>query len=83
MTKVSVFGEQPTEKKELKKIELVRYWDRGLSLVTVYTIKASDFDNVLLLKPDYYNSGLDLIFVFDDEKGEETLFLGHWNDGVV
>lgn len=83
MTKVSVFGEQPIEKKELKKIELIRYLDKSLFFATVKEIKASEFDNALLLESDYCNSGLDLIFVFDDEKGEETLFLGHWNDGVV
>lgn len=82
MTKVSVFGKEPTENKELKTIELVKYMDKSLSFTTTQ-ISASDFDNVLLLEPNYYSSGFDLIFVFDNTKGEETLYLGHWNDGVV
>ena len=80
MTKVSVFGQQPTETKELKKIEFVKAlineneWDTPCS--------PGDWDNIMLLEKDYTYSGLDLIMAWDCIS-DKTIYLGHWNDGIV
>ena len=82
MTKVSVFGEQPTEQpKELKKIKFVK------ALVNEFAFDKSccspkSWANLMLLEKEYTKSGLDLIMAWDDIS-DKTIYLGHWNDGVV
>ena len=80
MTKVSVFGEQPTETKELKKIEFVKCVN-GDSLTMSYPSKdPKEWDNVCLIEK-YYSANLDLIYAHNNGVG--CAYLGHWNDGVV
>tara|TARA_R110001606_G_C15081660_1_gene617352 strand:+ start:251 stop:502 length:252 start_codon:yes stop_codon:yes gene_type:complete len=83
MTKVSVFGKQPTEKKELKKIEfkmsLLRTGDLGDNIR-----KPTFYSHVELFKKDD-GFGYDIIiaWVDDGENMNRDVILGHWNDGVV
>jgi hypothetical protein len=87
MTKVSVFGQQPTETKELKKIEFVKWLK---SYENEHRLRDSNstpssWGEVCLLVKKYQRSEYDLIFtrgVFDGEF-RTCIFLGHWNDGVV
>lgn len=85
MTKVSVFGQEATELKELKKIEFVA------QLLTVNDLKVlpanltpAMFDNVSLFCKSE-DDDLDIILAWDNEgpQDERNVFLGHWNDGVV
>lgn len=80
MTKVSVFGQQPTETKELKKIEFVKYVN-GDSLTMSCAIKDPDeWKNVCLIEKNYA-ANLDLIYAHNNGVG--CAYLGHWNDGIV
>ena len=81
MTKVSVFGQQPTETKELKKIEFVKRLHSNLEIETSHT-KPDIWDNLMLYrKSTTNNDSFDMILAWDDN-GEKAIFLGHWNDGV-
>jgi hypothetical protein len=81
MTKVSVFGEKPTEeKKELKKIEFVKNI-QGLD-ITEDGSQFSVYENVMLLELDYFSCGYDLIWKYN-LPDDGLLCFGHWNDGVV
>lgn len=44
-------------------------------------VKPTEWDNILLIEKDY-GEDFDLMLAWD-ELGFATLFLGHWNDGVV
>jgi len=82
MTKVSVFGQQPTETKELKKIEFVKC----IASTGKYTIAAdpSIWDNVQLFIKNYRGGGFDIILAWEDNRPQEkVIYLGHWNDGIV
>ena len=83
MTKVSVFGQQPTETKELKKIEFVKYLhDNGELMDVECTQLPKNWQNVQLFctgEFDFY----DTILAWDDNQKTKCIFLGHWNDGVV
>jgi hypothetical protein len=80
MTKVSIFGQQPTETKELKKIEFVKWLSLESDLEKAKVVP-SNYENVMLLEKNY-PIGYDLILAWD-EVSNKTLYLGHWNDGVV
>lgn len=83
MTKVSVFGQQPTEQpKELKKIEFVKRIHSDGTLGPNITAP-KDWDNVVLYRAAKSADCFDLILAFDDNNGMRAVFLGHWNDGVV
>ena len=83
MTKVSVFGQQPTETKELKKIEFAKFIDEDGNLMDFeYTQAPKNWDNVQLFRKREF--GLyDTILAWDDNLKCACIFLGHWNDGVV
>jgi hypothetical protein len=83
MTKVSVFGQQPTETKELKKIELC-YIPRLDRTYYETNHKAEGFDNVQLLVKRLCDTDLyDIILCWDNGAINPVIYLGHWNDGVV
>lgn len=86
MTKVLVFGESNEQKKELKKIELVYMIDCNAEIVD-----ADDepyyFNYIMLLEKGYtkrsnHLDSYDLIMAWDEEN-DKTIYLGHWNDGVI
>lgn len=81
MTKVSVFGQQPTETKELKKIEFVHFFN-GAELVSP-VFEPDLFENIVLLRKSYKSSNLDLIYAYNENESGGNIYLGHWNDGVV
>ena len=86
MTKVLVFGESNEQKKELVKIELVYMIDCDVDRVSADD-EPCVFEYVMLLERGYtkHSSRLDnydLIMAWDNEDNK-TLYLGHWNDGVV
>lgn len=81
MTKVSVFGQEATESKQLKPIELVKrlYTD---GIIESTSLNAKDWDNVQLF--DFASDEqFDTILAWDDDQKSKCIFLGHWNDGVV
>lgn len=81
MTKVSVFGQQPTETKELKKIEFVHFFN-GTELESP-VCEPDSFKNIVLLRKSYKPSNFDLIFAYNENTNGGIIYLGHWNDGVV
>ena len=86
MTKVLVFGESNEQKKSLKKIELVYMIDCDADRA-IATDKPSDFNYIMLLERGYtegssHLNNYDLIMAWDEEN-DKTLYLGHWNDGVI
>ena len=92
MTKVSVFGQQPTETKELKKIEFVKVLndDNSFDCVITEEIKPHSWSNVSLVTKNHNGVGIDLILAWEGGLDKKigcpvggTLFFGHWNDGVV
>jgi hypothetical protein len=84
VTKVSVFGQDTEVKKDLKKIEFIRYLNTCLSFLSFHegTSTPSIYENLVLLEREY-GEGLDLIWAYNDDPNMGTLYLGHWNDGVV
>lgn len=84
MTKVSVFGQQPTETKELKKIEFVKVLNSNGVLVEPGT-NPYHWKNIMLLEKQCKTLKLDLMVAWDNEPtdSEKYIVLGHWNDGIV
>ena len=83
-TRVSVFGQQPTETKELKKIEFVKSLNNDGEIKEVLEVqKVNSWDNIQLLRRsegDFY----DIIMAWDNNDAHTpVIFLGHWNDGIV
>jgi len=81
MTKVSVFGQQPTETKELKKIEFVKRVCSDASIDSPIC-NPSSWQNIMLYRESSGYPSFDMIMAWDNF-GEKAVFLGHWNDGVV
>ena len=81
MTKVIDLTKEAKEEKGLKPIEFVKYISTHGN--QVYTCaKPADFGNVELICKKY--GGLyDLMFAFDGERSSGSLYLGHFNDGIV
>ena len=82
MTKVSVFGEKPTENKELKQIELARFVTHS-DARCVDNDEASEYKNITLLIKDYCRDGFDLILAYDEDVNDGGVYFGYWNDGIV
>ena len=81
MTKVSVFGDKPTEKKELKQIELVEFIKLTRNSEAVEF--ANEYENITLLVKDYCRDGFDLILAYDEDVNDGGVYFGYWNDGIV
>jgi hypothetical protein len=78
MTKVTIIGGEPTEKKI--EFKLVLFSDLSMNESTAIS-KA--FKNIELICLNYRNGDLDLMFGYDDNRSEGYLYLGHFNDGIV
>lgn len=86
MTKVLVFGDNNEQKKELKRIKFKYMFDCDAELVPEQ-YDPSEFQYVMLIEKGYTRGSnkldnYDLIMAWDTENNK-TLYLGHWNDGVV
>ena len=81
MTKVSVFGQDSEEEKKKKPIEFVKafFYKKFVDAKA----KPSEYEYVVLLEKNYYGINLSLIWAYDNNPNNGTLYLGHWNDGVV
>lgn len=80
MTKITVFGNEES-REEKKKIEFVYWLDPEEGPDGDFDVSPSDYDNLCLLGRDDYNK-YDLIMAWDINNAR-TIYLGHWNDGVV
>ncbi len=86
MTKISVFGESPIEKKEKEPIEFKKRLYHDGSCPDVLMATTDSFSEVQL-----YARGvdMDIILAWKEDnsgnvaKGSEKVYLGHWNDGVL
>lgn len=80
MTKVSVFGQQPTETKELKKIEFVKVVNGDTLTLSSPNKSPNEWDAICLIERKY-SPDYDLIYAHNNGIG--CVYLGHWNDGIV
>lgn len=80
MTKVIVIGDQPNQEKK-KKIEFVHCLEGDFKVAPAET-KPSDWKNIELICKDYSN-GVDLMYVYDNDRNDGCLYSGRFNDGVV
>jgi hypothetical protein len=81
MTNVLIFGQEAAEPKQLKKIELVKCLSSNITIANSGMLP-HEFKNLMLFEKNYGESGFDIIFGWDNIN-DKTIFLGHWNDGVV
>lgn len=82
MTKVTILGQEPTEKKELKKIEFKIKLSYNLIFDNA-VCKPNEWDNIILLERSYgRDDGLDLMYA-SSINSIGCLYLGHFNDGIV
>jgi hypothetical protein len=80
MTKVIILGEQP-EKKELKPIEFeLQLTENSAPRFACHYPK--DWENVELICRNYFQA-LDLMYAYDNDRNKGTVYLGHFNDGIV
>lgn len=82
MTKVSVFGQNTAESKQLKPIEFVKKLGYTCEIEASVT-EPKEWENVMLLERKYTYDGLDLMIVWDEDIDDKTIYLGHWNDGII
>lgn len=83
MTKVSVLGEEPKEK-ELKKIQFTHCLSNGCKSFNLGkdgdTLHSpNEMDEIILISRDYRDYDIMLYRIEESE----TIYFGHWNDGVV
>lgn len=82
MTKVTILGEQPQKKKDLKPIEATLYY----SMDSMNLIKSrdeeshdlSEYDSIQVIKTSFYDD-IDCVIIADNGQ----IFLGKFNDGIV
>lgn len=79
MTKVTILGQEPNKAKELKPIEFIKYINIDESFSDA-TTKPSRWKNIELV---CRYTMFDIMFAYDDDRDRGTLYLGHFNDGVV
>ena len=78
MTKVKIIGEQPEAPK--KKIEFFKYYTAN-GLIESRSLPEY-FENIELICRGY-KAEYDLMFAYNKDRSVGTLYLGHFNDGVV
>ena len=81
MTKVSVFGQEATESKPLKPIEFVKMLGYG-GKIEPSACNPEGWSNIMLLEKKYTSDDFDLIMAWNNINNK-TIYLGHWNDGVI
>lgn len=87
MPNIKIIGGEYVEPKKLKPIELIKILDSdGVMDKRSPAVCITRYKNIELISKNYTSDGLDLIFCYDDNRNnyaETSLFLGHWNDGVI
>lgn len=85
MTKTIIIGQPEEAKKELKRIEIKKVLDPEYNTFDMAATKPHEWENIELICRNYGEYGYDLIFAYDDNDRRHigSLYLGHWNDGVV
>ena len=79
-TKISILGEEPTEKKKLKPIEAIACIQAGKNGDLYYSDYSLTKNNELkIIKVNYSAYPFDCIIINDDG----AIFIGHFNDGIV
>lgn len=85
MTKCIVLGKnEPKENKKV--IEFTHYFDPDDINKFIKSNNLSEpymWSNIELISSNYRASGNDLIFAYNDNRSDSTLYLGHWNNGIV
>lgn len=83
MTKTSIFGQNQNQKETVKNpIQLLK-WLQGDGKFVDANSPAHLCQNIVLLEKKYCGN-MDLIWTHSDRSPNSgSLFLGHWNDGVV
>jgi len=89
MTKTNIIGTESVADK--KKIEFVKSISRSQSIIDASTTSPSHWDNIVLLEikgydyhRDGFNNELDAMYAYNNGREQHgTIYLGHWNDGVV
>lgn len=85
MTKAFVFGASKKNESR-KKIEFLYYlheYKGAMEVCNVQSDTPSIWDNVMLLSRASGRREYDIIFAWNKNLNEGTLYLGHWNDGIV
>jgi len=81
MTKCIVIGEQPTQENK-KPIEFVKAIISDPIQIGEPLVSPYQYNNIELIAENCYE-GLDVMFVYDENRSDGTIYLGHWNDGVA
>ena len=79
MTRVTIIGENENVKK-LKSIEFTHYLNGDMSIIKD-EVMPSKYDNIELICK--YNTNFDLMYAYGRDRNNGTLFMGHFNDGIV
>lgn len=79
MTKVIIIGQQQ-ETEPKKKIEFVKILCADLSFREAES-EPRAYKNIELICRNY--GDFDLMFVYNEDRNDSILYLGHFNDGVV
>lgn len=83
MTKITILGQEPTQKKELKPIEFIKSITTSIKTEFIETSQfPHNWENITLIQ-EKFSEGLDLMFAYDVNRVYRGLFLGHFNDGIV
>jgi len=81
MTKTSIFGQPEVKQEEKKPIDFVSKLTEKGELTTTIACPAL-WKNIVLMTKNY-TTCYDLMWAYDDSPNLGTLYLGHWNDGIV
>lgn len=83
MTKISIFGWNPSEIKEPKEIQFLYYLDNiGMLKPSQESQKPNQWQNVQL----FHKSELgqyDVIIAWNNNNRQKCVFLGKWNSGII
>lgn len=84
-TKCIVLGERKLQPKKKNPIQFLRFLNVSGRMQTNLDYVPSTYNNIELISSNYTETGLDLMFAYDDDRNAPSaiLVLGHWNDGVV
>jgi hypothetical protein len=83
MTKVTILGQSEPEQKELKPIEFLYYLSGALPYSCPSESKPGSYKNIELICMNYGGSRNDLMYAYDTDRNQGSLYLGQFNDGVV